>query len=80
MLASSRLIFPRRRQVVANLDGFLTTTEAAEMIGRSRAAMRQACERGSITGAVNKGGIWLMPRDSVIHYGKTAKRGRPHKK
>ena len=63
-----------------NVNDLLTTTEAGELINKTPVAMRQACERGAIAGATSKGGIWLMPRASVLHYGKTAKRGRPPKK
>lgn len=57
----------------------LTTSEAAVAYGKTRAAWRQACERGSIPGAVSKGGMWLIPRAAAVEYGKTAKRGRPFK-
>ena len=59
------------------VDDILTTSEAGELVGKSAVAMRQACERGSIPGAVSKGGIWLIPRAAAIAYGETAKRGRP---
>lgn len=57
----------------------LTTSEAGELVKKSAVAMRQACERGSISGAFNKGGIWLIPRSAAIKYAETAKRGRPPK-
>jgi hypothetical protein len=65
---------------MANIGDFLTTAEAAELTGRTQIALRQACERGSISDATLKGGIWLIPRTSAVAYGKTAKRGRPFKK
>lgn len=63
------------------MDGseLLTTAEAGKLVNKSAVAMRQACERGSIPEAISKGGIWLIPRPAAIHYGKTAKRGRPPK-
>ena len=59
------------------LDNLLTTAEAGELLGRSAVALRQACERDRIPGAVKKGGVWLIPRSAAVAYGKNAKRGRP---
>ena len=54
---------------------YLTTHEAALLIGRGANMILKLCQNGRLDGAEKLGGCWLIPRNSVLNY-KPNKRGR----
>ena len=60
-------------------EGWLTTDQAAALAACSRARIRQLCGSGLV--ACRKiGRDWLVNRDSLLAYKKTARPGRPRTK
>ncbi len=49
------------------LSDYLTTDEAAEIVGLTPAALRRRARAGEL-GAVKRGGIWWLQRDEVTQY------------
>lgn len=45
----------------AAAEEYLTTSEYAEVVGRSVVRVKQMCQAGRIVGAVRKGGQWFIP-------------------
>ena len=50
------------------LEEYLTTAEAAEMMGLTRQHVAFLCKSGELPGARKRGNTWLIPRDSVKTY------------
>ena len=44
---------------------YLTTSEAAEKWNISRRRVNVLCDEGRVEGAVKKGRIWLIPKNSL---------------
>ncbi len=65
-----------------NLDSdFLTSAEAAQVLGAAQITVAQLCQRGVLT-ARKFAGRWLIPREEVEEFAKTyvPQRGRPRTK
>lgn len=50
------------------LDDFLTTSEAAAMLGVTRARITILIDEGRFPGAANRGGRWWIPRAAVTGF------------
>jgi hypothetical protein len=66
-------------------DPLLSTAEAAGLIGRSREAVRSACQRGAIEAALDtsltRGGLWRIRRSVVLaHWPAKPRDVRAHTK
>lgn len=53
-----------------DITDYISTSEAAEMSGYNLNHVNLLCRQGKLTGAVQKGGSWLIPRISMLAYGK----------
>ena len=53
---------------------YLTTAEAAELIGKGANMIAKLCQAGRLPGAEKMGNSWIIPRESVLNY-QPAKRG-----
>ena len=63
-----------------NLQGnYLTTPEAAKLIGKTADLIAKLCQSGRLPGAEKIGNTWLIPRASVESYAP-GKRGPRTKK
>ncbi len=55
---------------------YLTTTEAAQVLGAHRSTVIGMCERGEIAGALKTGNRWRIPADALqpdtLHLGTLA--------
>jgi hypothetical protein len=54
--------------------GFVTTAQAAKMLGRGINLIAKLCQSGRLPRAEKIGNAWLIPRESVLSY-KPMKRG-----
>jgi hypothetical protein len=49
-------------------ENFVTTLQAAEMLGRGINQVAKLCQTGRLPGAKKVGNAWIMPRESVLNY------------
>lgn len=56
-------------------EGMVTTTQAARLLGCSRANVAQLVERGHLKGAIASGAECRIPRSSVTRYRKQLRSG-----
>lgn len=54
--------------VAENLSGYITTREAAQLLGRTPRHAAYLCSEGFFPNAVKMGRDWLIPRDDVTSY------------
>ena len=47
---------------------YLTTAEAAELIGKGANMIAKLCQAGRLPGAEKMGNSWIIPRESVLNY------------
>ncbi|MDR1916657.1 MAG: helix-turn-helix domain-containing protein [Synergistaceae bacterium] len=60
-------------------EGYVTTEEAAALIGKGINMISKLCQSGKLSGAEKLGNSWLIPRASVESY-SPGKRGPRTKK
>ena len=60
-------------------ENYVTTTEAAEIMGKGSNLVAKLCQAGRLPGAEKLANTWLIPRDSVLNY-QPSKRGAKTKK
>lgn len=53
-----------------DITDYISTIEAAEMSGYDPSHLCALCRQGKLTGAMRKGGAWLIPRISILAYGR----------
>lgn len=56
--------------IVMDIVDYISTSEAAELTGYDLSYIGALCKQGKLTGAMRKGGAWLIPRISMLAYGK----------
>lgn len=57
-------------------EKYVTTAEAAEMLGRGANLIAKLCQAGRLPGAEKIGNTWMIPRESVENYTPMKQRGR----
>jgi hypothetical protein len=55
-------------------ENFVTSVQAAEMLGKGINLIAKLCQSGRLPRAEKIGNAWLIPRESVLNY-KPMKRG-----
>lgn len=64
---------------MADIEKYVTSNEASELIGRTARAIAQLCQDGKMPGARKIAKTWMIPRDVVLNY-TPAPRGPKSKK
>ena len=59
-------------------DDYVTTAEAAQLIGKGVSMIARLCQDGKLPGAKKIAKTWLIPRGAVLTY--KPERGRPRTK
>ena len=62
------IIFPKGSAYMTDTQ-YISTKEAAELLGLSTRRVVGLCNNNSLEGAVHEGRNWKIPKDSVIRYG-----------
>jgi hypothetical protein len=57
-----------RRALITAEKGYLTVTQAMDMLGLKLASIRKICRKGHLSGAEKIGNVWLIPHESVFYY------------
>lgn len=58
-------------------EKYLTTSEASKIVGISEEYIRLLCEKGTISGAMKFGKIWIIPRSEIKKIPKPAPKPNP---
>ena len=62
---------------VKTLEGYVTTTEAAQITGRDDSTFRHALNGGRVPGALKFGKTWMIPRAALARYIETGEWNGP---
>ena len=60
-------------------EKYVTTPEAAKLIGKGENLVAKLCQAGRLPGAEKMGNTWLIPRESVLSYTPGTRGPKPRK-
>jgi hypothetical protein len=66
-------------EVMGDIEEYVTSTEASEMIGKAARFIAQLCQDRKLPGAKKIAKTWMIPRESVLNYTPGPRGPKPKK-
>jgi hypothetical protein len=64
---------------MGDIEEYVTSAEASEMVGKAARFIAQLCQDGKLPGAQKIAKTWLIPRESVLNYKPGPRGPKPRK-